>query len=172
MSESRERIRDLRGNPGAVAALPEALSAIGEERRTDESIGFRLVVEGAPRDLDPMIRDEMYLIGREAIVNAFSHSLGSMVEVEINFDSSGVRLRVRDDGKGIPPEILHSGGVAGHWGLSGMQERALKIGGHLKIWNRSGAGTEVELKVPGGLAYPREASVPLWSRIRSKKESG
>ncbi len=167
MSESRERIRDLRGETGAIATLPEALSGIGEERRTDESMGFRLVVEGAPRELDPMIRDEMYLIGREAIVNALSHSLGSMVEVEINYDSSGVRLRVRDDGKGIPPETLRSGGVAGHWGLSGMQERALKIGGQFKIWNRSGAGTEVELKVPGGVAYPREVKVSLWSRIRS-----
>jgi signal transduction histidine kinase/ligand-binding sensor domain-containing protein len=145
MSESRERIRDLRGETGAIAALPEALSAIGEERRTEESIGFRLVVEGAPRQLDPMIRDEMYLIGREAIANALSHSLGSMVEVEINYDSSGVRLRVRDDGKGIPAEILRSGGKAGHWGLSGMQERAIRIGGHFRIWNRAGAGTEVEL---------------------------
>jgi signal transduction histidine kinase len=90
-----------------------------------------------------------------------------MVEVEINYDSSGVRLRVRDDGKGIPPEILRSGGVAGHWGLSGMQERALKIRGHFKIWNRSGAGTEVELKVPGTVAYPRDARASLWTRIRS-----
>ena len=90
----------------------------------------------------------MYLIGREAILNSLTHSKGSTVEVEINFDQSGVRLRVRDDGKGISSEILRSGGVAGHWGLSGMQERAHKIGGQFKIWNRSGAGTEVELKVP------------------------
>ena len=156
MSESRERIRNLRSQTGAVAALPEALSAVGEERRAEESIGFRLVVEGAPRELNAVIRDEMYLIGREAIVNSLTHSLGSTVEVEINFDQAGVRLRVRDDGKGIPSEILRSGGVAGHWGLSGMQERAHKIGGQFKIWNRSGAGTEVELKVPGGIAYPRE----------------
>ncbi len=167
MSESRERIRNLRHETGAIAALPEALSAVGEERRAEESIGFRLVVEGAPRELNPVIRDEMYLIGREAIVNSLTHSQGSTVEVEINFDQAGVRLRVRDDGKGIPPEILHSGGVAGHWGLSGMQERAHKIGGQFKIWNRSGAGTEVELKVPGGIAYPREDRASLWTRIRA-----
>ena len=167
MSESRERIRNLRSQTGAVAALPEALSAVGEERRSDESIGFRLVVEGAPRELDPLIRDEMYLIGREAIVNSLNHSRGSTVEVEINFDQAGIRLRVRDDGKGIPSEILRSGGVAGHWGLSGMQERAHKIGGQFKIWNRSGAGTEVELKVPGGIAYPREDKASLWTRIRA-----
>jgi signal transduction histidine kinase/ligand-binding sensor domain-containing protein len=165
MSESRERIRDLRGQTGALAALPEALSAVGEEHRADESIGFRLVVEGTPRELNPVIRDEMYLIGREAIVNSLNHSQGSMVEVEINFDQAGVRLRVRDDGEGIPSEILRSGGIAGHWGLSGMLERAHKIGGQFKIWNRSGAGTEVELKVPGGIAYPREVKISLSTRI-------
>jgi signal transduction histidine kinase/ligand-binding sensor domain-containing protein len=167
MSESRERIRDLRNQTGAVAALPEALSAVGEERSPDESIGFRLLVEGAPRELNPVIRDEMYLIGREAIVNSLTHSQGSMVEVEINFNKAGVRLRVRDDGKGIPAEILRSRGVAGHWGLSGMTERAQKIGGQLKIWNLSGAGTELELKVPAGIAYPREISASLLTRIRA-----
>jgi signal transduction histidine kinase/ligand-binding sensor domain-containing protein len=167
MSESRERIRNLRSQTGAVAALPEALSAVGEERRAGESIGFLLVVEGAPRELNSVIRDEMYLIGREAIVNSLTHSQGSMVEVEINFDQAGIRVRVRDDGKGIPAEILRSGGVAGHWGLSGMQERAHKIGGQFKIWNRSGAGTEVELKVPGGIAYTPENRASPWTKIRA-----
>jgi signal transduction histidine kinase len=167
MSESRERIRDLRGQTGALAALPEALSAVGEEHRLDESIGFRLVVEGAPRELNPLIRDEMYLFGREAIINSLTHSQGSMVEVEINFDQAGIRVRVRDDGKGIPPELLRSGGVAGHWGLSGMLERAHKLGGQFKIWNRSGAGTEVELKVPADIAYPHEVSTSLWARARA-----
>ena len=167
MSESRERIRDLRRETGAVAALPEALSAVGEDRSPDESIRFRLVVEGAPRELNPVIRDEMYLIGREAIVNSLTHSQGSMVEVEINFGQAGVRLRVRDDGKGIPPGILRSGRVAGHWGLSGMLERAHKIGGQFKVWNRVGAGTEVELKVLGSIAYPREVRTSLWTKIRA-----
>ena len=167
MSESRERIRDLRHHTGAVAALPEALSAVGEERGTGDSIGFRLVVEGAQRELNPLIRDEMYLIGREAIVNSLTHSEGSVVEVEINFGQAEVRLRVRDDGKGISPEILRSGGVAGHWGMSGMVERAQKMGGQCKIWNRTGAGTEVELKVPGGVAYPRRVRRSFGSRVRS-----
>ncbi len=166
MAESRERIRDLRRNTGAVAPLPEALSAVGEERRHGSGLGFRLVVEGALRELNPVIRDEMYLIGREAIVNACSHSRGTMVEVEINFDQSGVRLRVRDDGQGIASAMLRSGGLAGHWGLSGMRERAEKIGGQLKIWNRSGAGTEVELKVPGAVAYPRRGRTSFREKVR------
>ena len=73
---------------------------------------------------------------------------------------------MRDDGKGIPPEMLRSGGLAGHWGLSGMRERSEKIGGQFKIWNRSGAGTEVELKVPRKIAYPREVKTSLWEKVR------
>jgi signal transduction histidine kinase/streptogramin lyase len=166
MSESRQRIRDLRHETGAMAALPEALTSVGEERRQDMPLGFRVLIEGAARDLNPIIRDEMYLIGREAIVNSFSHSNGTMVEVEINFDHTGVRLRVRDDGKGIPAGTLGSARLDGHWGISGMRERAEKIGGQFKIWNRPGTGTEVELKVPGGLAYPRKDETSLWERFR------
>jgi signal transduction histidine kinase len=166
MSESRERIRGLRGETGVIAALPEALSAIGDEHRTDESIVFRLVVEGTTRELNPVIRDEMYLIGREAIMNAFTHSQGSIVVVEIDFDPSAVCLRVRDDGKGIPPEVLRFGGVSGHWGISGMRERSAKIGGQFRIQKRSGAGTDVELKVPGVVAYPRQAETSFWSKVR------
>jgi len=168
MSDSRERIRDLRQGTGSVAPLHEALSSVGEEREPDGSITFRLVVEGALRELNPVIRDEMYLIGREAIVNAFSHSHGTSVEAEINYDRTGVRLRVRDDGKGIPAEILRASGVAGHWGLSGMLERSQRIGGQLKIWNRPGTGTEVELKVPAQIAYPQKVRPTRWRRLRNR----
>ena len=104
-----------------------------------------------------MIRDEVFLIGREAIVNSFCHSQGSKIEVEVDFDHSALRLRVRDDGQGIGEETLRAGGSVGHWGLSGMRERAEKMGARFRLWNRSGAGTEVEVTVPGAIAYQDRA---------------
>jgi signal transduction histidine kinase len=150
---SRDRIRDLRHETGPVTPLAEALAEAGRELQPDSPIAFTVVVTGAQRELNSMIRDEVFLIGREAIVNSFSHSRGSKVEVEVDFDHSALRLRVRDDGQGIGEETLRAGGSVGHWGLSGMRERAEKMGARFRLWNRSGAGTEVEVTVPGAIAY-------------------
>ena len=73
--------------------------------------------------------------------------------MEILYEPRQFRLRVRDDGRGIDPAILESGGRSDHWGLQGMRERARKIDAHLELWSRPGAGTEVELKVPAATAY-------------------
>jgi signal transduction histidine kinase len=66
-------------------------------------------------------------------------------------------MLVRDNGCGIDPLVLQSG-RDGHWGLSGMRERAEKMGVRLKVWSSSSAGTEVELTVPGHIAFPFKAS--------------
>jgi nitrate/nitrite-specific signal transduction histidine kinase len=63
-----------------------------------------------------------------------------------------LRMRVRDDGCGIDPQVLDSG-REGHWGLTGMRERAMRIGGLLKISSSASAGTEVQLSVPSGVAF-------------------
>ena len=168
---SRDRIRDLRHETGPVTPLAEALAEAGRELQQDSPIAFTVVVTGAQRELNSMIRDEVFLIGREAVVNSFCHSQGSKVEVEVDFDHSALRLRVRDDGQGIREETLRAGGSVGHWGLSGMRERAEKMGARFRLWNRSGAGTEVEITVPGAIAYHdrRGGSVGGWlKRLRKK----
>jgi ligand-binding sensor domain-containing protein/signal transduction histidine kinase len=164
LSASRDRIRDLRHETGPVTPLAEALAEAGREFQKDSTIAFGVVVTGVQRDLNSMIRDEMFLIGREAIANSFCHSQGSRIEVEVDFDRSAVRLRIRDNGRGIPEDTLRAGGSLGHWGLSGMRERAEKMGARFRLWNRSGAGTEVEVTVPGAIAYSdrRGSSVGDW----------
>jgi hypothetical protein len=66
----------------------------------------------------------------------------AMVEVEINYGESDLRLAVRDTGRGIDEEVLRSG-REGHWGLIGMRECAEKMGAQLKVGSSAGAGTEV-----------------------------
>jgi PAS domain S-box-containing protein len=91
-------------------------------------------------------------IGREALVNAFSHSRADCVEFEIEYADSDLRMRVRDNGRGIDPQVLRTG-RDGHWGLAGMRERAAKIGGMLNISSTAAAGTEVQLSIPGRIAF-------------------
>jgi signal transduction histidine kinase len=73
--------------------------------------------------------------------------------VDIRYDERELRVRIRDDGSGIDPSVLGHEGLAGHWGLPGMRERAERIGGNLDLWSELGAGTEVELRIPASIAY-------------------
>lgn len=153
LAEGRARIQNLRVNPVSLSDLPAAFRSIAEETSQGRETIFKTVVEGQVRDLHPLVLEECYCIGREAIINALTHSEGQQVELEITYDSRQFRLRVRDNGRGIDPKILDEGGRPGHWGLQGMRERAQKIGGQLKFWSRPETGTEVELTVPGATAY-------------------
>jgi signal transduction histidine kinase len=120
-------------------------------------------VEGPPTPLDALVRDEVFRIGREALVNAFQHAGARRVEVALSYGRAELRLRVRDDGRGLGAEVLHAGGRPGHWGLPGMRERARKIGARLDIHARGESGTEVELCVPASSAYACD-SRPTWSQ--------
>jgi signal transduction histidine kinase len=153
LAEGRDRIQNLRVNPASLSDLPAAFRSVAEETSQGGNATFKTVVEGRVRDLHPLVLEECYCIGREAIINALSHSNAQQVEAEIAYDSRQFRLRVRDDGRGIDPQILDAGGRSGHWGLRGMQERTQKIGGQLRFWSRPETGTEVELIVPGATAY-------------------
>jgi signal transduction histidine kinase len=114
-------------------------------------------VEGTPRELHPILRDDVYRIAREALQNAFRHAQATKIEAEITYGERLLRVRIRDDGKGIDPKLLDAG-RDGHWGLPGMRERAGQIGARLDIWSEVGAGTEVELRIPGAVAYGTEGS--------------
>ncbi len=123
---------------------------------------------GAVRDLQPVVRDEAYWIGRETLAIAFHHGQGKHVEMEIVYDRKELRLRFCDDGCGIDPAVLKAGGKLGHWGMPGMRERARKIGAHLETSSRPGAGTEVERRVPGSMAY-RSSVTRLIEQVEVKR---
>jgi len=113
--------------------------------------------------LSPILQDEVYRIARELLRNAFQHADAHRIEAEIRYDYGRLRLRIRDDGKGIDPKVLQEGGRAGHWGLPVIRERAKRIGARLDFWSESGAGTEVQLTVPAFVVYaPSAAGRRFW----------
>jgi signal transduction histidine kinase/ligand-binding sensor domain-containing protein len=166
ISEGRERVYTLRTEPVAVNDLSQALTDYGKERAQDHAIEFSMTQVGKPRSLDPITRDEVFRIGREALTNAFQHAGASKIEVELTYDPNESRLRIRDDGSGIDPQVAKMG-RPGHWGLSGMRERAHKVGAELNIWSGPNAGTEVDLRIPARVAYRRRFRIFLnfWIRI-------
>jgi signal transduction histidine kinase len=161
IEEGRNAVRGLRSTSGAPGDLEEAFAGIQQELDATADTEYRLIVEGRPRLLAPMIRDEVYRIGREALANAFRHSGGRNVELELDYAASGVTLLVRDNGRGIDERVVASGSD-GHWGLPGMRERAERIGAHLSVSTHAAAGTEVSLHVPGTIAYFNEPGQRRW----------
>lgn len=153
LAEGRDGVHALRESPVALRDLPFALKRVVDENSAANQITLKTVVEGRVRDLHPKVLEETFWLGREALINAVSHSQGFQIEMEITYDPRQFRLRIRDDGRGFDPAVLEQGGRPGHWGLQGMRERAQRMGAELVLWSRPNSGTEVELRIPGTTAY-------------------
>jgi len=168
--EGRDAIQDLRSSATVVNELAHAMTALAEDfaqgpNGEKSPVTFRVSVEGTPRDLHPILRDDVYRIASEALRNAYRHAQASHIEAEVTYGVREVRLRIRDNGKGIDPQHLN-GGRARHWGLTNMRERAEQIGSELSLWSEVGAGTEVELRIPRSVAYGHSRRRGLWRRAR------
>jgi signal transduction histidine kinase len=161
IEEGRNTLQGLRSSSEGADDVERAFLRIRQELGIDERVDFHLVVEGSRLPMRALIRDEVYSIGREALVNAFRHSGGSSVEVELEYAADLMRVSVRDNGCGIDPEVLRSG-RDGHWGLSGMRERAEKMGARFRVLSGASAGTEIELSVPGHIAFESPSPNRRW----------
>jgi ligand-binding sensor domain-containing protein/signal transduction histidine kinase len=171
--EGRDAVQQLRSTTPvtndlvcAIGSLGQALAADGSNR---DAPAFHIEVEGTPRDLLPITRDEVYQIAGEALRNAFRHARARRLEVEIRYDTRQLRLRIRDDGKGIDPQLLSADGPSGHFGLRGMRERAQLLGGQLTIWSEMNSGTEVDLSIPSSGAYTKPGVSGFWSMARRRQ---
>ncbi len=158
LEESRNSIRGLRLDPSTERDLGQTLILTGQELASNHrgeggSPQFKVLIEGKSQNLFPMIKEEVDRIARELIRNAFRHACAHEIEAELCYDSDFFRLIVRDDGRGIAPQILREGGCAGHWGMSGIHERAREIGARLEFYSEVGKGTEARLAVPAAIAY-------------------
>jgi signal transduction histidine kinase/ligand-binding sensor domain-containing protein len=165
--EGRDSVKDLRQAGATGNELSEVLRGYGDELSQGTSVLVTMTVVGNPQTLGQIVFNETTRIAREALINCFQHAQPSNIEVEIAYSRAEFCLRIRDDGVGIEAAVVQQG-REGHWGLSGMRERAQKIGGKLSIWTNHGAGTEIELTVPARVAYTNNHRRSLWSRFRKR----
>jgi signal transduction histidine kinase len=175
ITEGRGAVQELRASVVESNDLAVAIRTFGEElaaeQAGDESVVLHVVVQGTPRTLHPIQRDETYRIACEAVRNAFKHASATQIEVELCYDERQLRLRVRDDGKGIDPQFLTEEGRARHYGLRGMRERAKLMGGKLDVWSALDSGTEVELSIPAARGYAASTTARSWFAKRFSGDS-
>jgi signal transduction histidine kinase/ligand-binding sensor domain-containing protein len=164
LGESRDKVKDLRPSASDVADLAQAIATEGEQFAQLHPAQFRVSISGTRQDLHPIVREEGFLIFREALANAFQHSGAKDIEAEVTYGDTALQIRIRDDGQGIDPAVLEKGGKPGHFGLIGMRERAKKLGGQLDVWSKPRAGTEIDLRVPAAVAYRRAGARSVKTR--------
>ena len=153
IEEGRNTVKDLRASEyDEFTDFEKEFLKIREEFDSSKKVDFRIGISGTRQLLHPLVGNELLLIGHEALINALLHSHATSIEIEIEYGLRSLKLIVRDNGCGIDSEILRSG-RAGHWGLTGMRERAEKIRAEIKIWSRVNAGTEVVVSVPRRFAF-------------------
>src|SRR6267142_6212355 len=157
MQEGRSALNSLRTTTTQTNDLAEALRRVTEDGLIPSSMAVTFSVVGDAREMHPIVRDEIYRIGYEAMRNACTHSGASRLEVELRY-AHNLALRVGDNGTGIDPAIADRG-KDGHFGLQGMRERAARIGGKLTLGSFSNSGTEIKLIVPGGIIFRKTMPV-------------
>jgi signal transduction histidine kinase/ligand-binding sensor domain-containing protein len=170
ITEGRDAVQGLRSSAFETNDLVNGIIAFGQElTNTAANVdhpAIEVEVDGGPRRLNPVVRDEAYRIAGEALRNAFRHARAQRVTVEIKYERRQFRLLVRDDGKGIADTTTLQG-QAGHYGLPGMRERAEVVRGKLEVWSKLNSGTQVGLSVPGKIAYGMLSRQSWWSRLFS-----
>jgi len=149
--EGRAALNSLRASTTQKNDLAEAFKRATQESRMQSPMEVSFSVAGDSQEMHPLVRDEIYRIGYEAIRNAYTHSKGNRLEVGLRYGED-LSLCVRDNGIGVDPAVA-SQGRDGHFGLQGMRERAARIGGKLTVVSSPESGTQITVVVPGGIVF-------------------
>jgi signal transduction histidine kinase len=162
IAEGRDALEALRSSASESDSLTAALRRAAEDCSFECEFEVRVSTHGMDRELHPIARDEVYRIGYEAIRNACMHSGGTELHIELHYRRRSLQLDIQDNGRGIDVAFLQSGKI-GHFGLTGMRERAWSLGGTLNIVGTPNLGTKVSLRVPGSAIYLNRPWLPhLW----------
>jgi signal transduction histidine kinase/ligand-binding sensor domain-containing protein len=152
LKEARDRVTRLR-KPGNEFDVEAMIRRASVELFSDTPTQFSVVRMGSPKPLRPTCAEEVYYVAREALTNVRQHAHATSVEVELEYARDRFRLGVRDDGCGMDPHAVAEESSHGHFGITGMRERARQLEATIAIFSRESVGTEIEMVVPASAAY-------------------
>ena len=155
IEEGRNRVSRLRAENLNDAELKSLIEGVAANFTAARAIDFAVERTGTSNVLRSHVVDEIFCIAREALTNAFRHSGGSLVVVELDYQKREFKMSCRDNGRGFDAEAFCTHQSHGHWGLRGMEERAQGIGAKLSLTSAADNGTQVYITMPARLAYVR-----------------
>ena len=171
LARSRADMQDLHSTTLVATDMVDMLKALSVEfgGSIQGKVPIsRLQFKGRPRPLDPVVRDQVYQIGREALRGAFARAQGGLIEAAVSFGERDFSLHVRDDGAGVNTDVLAQKDRPPHGDLQGLRQRSQRLGARLEVRSFNRTGTELALRIPAGVAYGRPAQ---YKRSSSDKDS-
>lgn len=170
LQEGRDKISTLRSDTEPPMDLAAELAQFGRELSSGGEATFQFTVEGNLRTIQPIVGEEIQMIAREAIANSFRHAAATSIECVIQFAPRHFLFVCKDNGRGIPNNVLETKNKNGHWGLVNMAERARKIGAVLHVTRDGTGGTEVRLKLRAGVAYAANSRSKLVRFLKLRRK--
>jgi signal transduction histidine kinase len=146
LAEARRSIWELRSQSAEIEDLASRLSKMAAQMGGSGQPKIAVEVRGTFRPLPHGTEDELLRIAQEAVTNAIRHAEASQIDVELAFDPKLLRMTIADNGRGFSPNG-QTAGVAGHFGLKGIHERAAGIDAKLNLETAPGAGTKLSIEV-------------------------
>jgi signal transduction histidine kinase len=151
--EGRDRVRSLRSQESSGDCIDQ-IEAAAHRLRIDPAVSIETCEIGGRRHLHPVVCEELLKIAEEALFNAYKHAQARNIAVAMKYGKVDAELTIADDGVGIDAAYVSAEGRTGHYGLTGMRERAHKLEGELSV-QRLEPGTLVRVRVPGRIAYAK-----------------
>lgn len=148
LREARTMVWDMRAPELDDQSLADAVRSVMHSAVGDSEISMQFAVAGNERKLPLGIETAVLRVARESIANTVKHARASRVDINIDYSDRLVTLTISDNGCGFDETSLDAKANGGHWGLKGMQERAARARGELRIRSGAGEGTTVELVLP------------------------
>lgn len=148
LTEARRSIWDLRSQASEDGDIPARLTEVVKQIRNQSTSEIVLTIQGAYRKITDVAGNELLRIAQESTINAIRHSGAHQIRVALSYGEASIRLTVSDNGQGFTSEKQAQAHATGHYGLTGMEERAKLIHARLKIESSPNSGTTISLEIP------------------------
>jgi ligand-binding sensor domain-containing protein/two-component sensor histidine kinase len=146
LEDARRAIWELRSQSTENHDLASQLLQTAERVAASSEIKTQVQVHGINRQLPASIENELLRIAQEAVINVVRHAAATHIEILLNYTPRSVRMTITDDGHGFAA----GSSADGHFGITGMKERAQQIGGSLTVTSSIGEGTQVQVEIVSG----------------------